>query len=120
MLVVGIDGCDGGWVAVVLKDGRFEKTALVNKFEHVPDKFSDADVVAVDIPIGLSEDCFRPVDEVARDFVGSMRSSVFPTPPRPVLEAATYEQAKKLSKDLTAKGVSKQSYSLRAKIFEVE
>lgn len=47
--------------------------------------------------------------------VGRRRGSVFPTPPRVALAAATYAEARTLFPSLSA-----QSFSLRTKILEVE
>jgi predicted RNase H-like nuclease len=52
--------------------------------------------------------------------VGPRRSSVFPTPPRSVLEAASYQDALDISRSLGAAGISKQSFGLAPKILEVD
>lgn len=71
------------------------------------------------MPIGLLEDEFRQADAEAKKFLGKRASSIFLTPPRRVLEAANYEKANRLARRL-GKGISKQAYNLREKIFEVE
>jgi len=45
---------------------------------------------------------------------------VFTTPPCPVLEAPTYAEANRISKKLSKRGISQQSYGLRKKILEVD
>jgi predicted RNase H-like nuclease len=112
---VGVDACRGGWVAVELGAAPVVRPT----FADVLARFRDASVVAVDIPIGLPEDEPRPADVAARAFVGARRSSVFLTYPRAVLEAATYEDALSLARSLGWPGISKQSYGLRHRIFEV-
>jgi predicted RNase H-like nuclease len=57
---------------------------------------------------------------MAKTFVGKRSSSVFHAPPREVLEATTYREANRLSKDLFGRGISAQAYALRAKILEVD
>jgi predicted RNase H-like nuclease len=52
--------------------------------------------------------------------VGPRRSSVFPTPPRSVLEAASYQEALGVSRNLGLAGISKQSFGLALRILEVD
>ncbi len=60
-------------------------------------------------------------DTEASAFVGPRRSSVFWTPPRAVIEAETYEDARQLAKERFGFGVSSQAYrGLRKKILEVD
>ena len=56
----------------------------------------------------------------ARRFVGPRASSVFTTPIRPVLEAPTYAEARRLSTELTGRSVSAQTYALAKRILEVD
>ena len=86
-------------------------TALVQLLGNLP----NAEAVGVDIPIGLPEEGLRAADVAARKFVGPRRSSVFPTPPRAALTAATYAEARKVLTSLSA-----QSFALGKKILEVE
>ena len=50
---VGVDACPGGWVAIDLRDLRFKEALVARSFAEIRAAFPDADVVAVDIPIGL-------------------------------------------------------------------
>ena len=59
-------------------------------------------------------------DEEARRFVGPRRSSDFPTPPRAILEAPTYDEALALAQALGGPGISRQSFALAPKILEVD
>jgi len=74
----------------------------------------NADAYGIDMPIGLPERGRRRADESAQAFVGPRRSSVFFAPPRPAL-LVPYAEALAL-----APGLSRQAYSLGAKILEVE
>ena len=121
--VVGADVTRGKWVAVVLEDGRFDRAFLAPTVDDIHEQVPEAKVIAVDIPIGLSGgagDWPRACDLAAREFVGPRRNSVFATPPRPVVDAASYEQANASHRSITGKGLSKQTWALRAKILEVE
>ena len=120
MQVVGVDGYPGGWVAVALDDGRYSATALCRTLGQVLGQFPDARVVGVDIPIGLPGGGQRPADQAAREFVGPRRNSVFPTPPRSVLEQPGYAEAVAECRRLGLGGISRQAYALRGKIFEAD
>ncbi|MGQ0576652.1 MAG: DUF429 domain-containing protein, partial [Pseudonocardia sp.] len=75
--------------------------------------------VGVDIPLGLPAGPGRRACEVsARERLGRDRSSVFFTPPRAVLEAATYEQACAVARGLTGRAISLQTFHITAKIRE--
>ena len=118
--VLGIDGAEGGWLAVLLVDGYFAGADLQPSVSDLLARFPGVEVVAIDIPIGLPKGQFRPADGAARKFVGPERAaSVFSTPPAEVLDAPTYDEANKISRRLLGTGISQQSWALRARIFEV-
>ncbi|HZA41636.1 MAG TPA: DUF429 domain-containing protein [Actinomycetota bacterium] len=119
-LAVGVDAYKGGWVAVVLRGGSFYDSCTHRTFEALLGHHPEADVIAADIPIGLPSSAPRQADLLARTFVGARRSSVFMTPPRRVLEAATYEDALTAAAALGFGGISRQSYGLARKILEVD
>ncbi len=121
MHVVGVDGCPGAWVAVRYDLTRRELTAAIHVgFQRVLDRYADAAVVAVDIPIGLPEGHSRRCDLQARAALGPRRNSVFPAPDRRLLAASHYEEALALSRRLTGKGISKQTFAICHKIAEVD
>jgi predicted RNase H-like nuclease len=116
--VAGVDIASGGWAVVVLEGNRVADAFRCGTFADA--LLVDAAVVAVDIPIGLPESDARPADVAARRFVGARASSVFPTPPREVLEAETYADARRIALESTGKSVSAQSYALARRILEVD
>jgi predicted RNase H-like nuclease len=120
MKVVGVDGCRGGWVACTLGlDGSPEPNFVLHTtFSSILG--GDVDVIGVDIPIGIQQAGVRAADASARRFVGPRASSVFSTPPRAVLAAATYAEALRLSRGLAGVGVTKQAFALRQRILEVD
>jgi predicted RNase H-like nuclease len=76
----------------------------------------DVDVVAIDMPIGLSENGVRACDVAARrrlQRVGA-GSSVFPTPVRAVLATDDYAEARALSRAATnpPRALSAQAFQL--------
>jgi predicted RNase H-like nuclease len=119
MSFVGVDGCRSGWVAVVLRGGAIEGCFLAT-IGAVGEVVPDAEVIAIDMPIGLPEVPPRPADVAARRFLGRQGSSVFPTPVRAALVAATHAAATEASRLQTGTGISQQAFALAPKILEVE
>ena len=120
MLVVGVDGCKDGWLAISALDGDFREASLFAHLDELVAAFPTADVVAVDIPIGYPQGAPRGADIEARKFVGRRHASVFPTPPRKALIAGNYEDAVTIARALTGRGISRQSFALGPKILEAE
>lgn len=120
MRCVGVDGCPGGWVGVVLGDqgviGAVHGATLAELAAQVP----DADGFGVDIPIGLPVGGQRRADVAARRLLGARRSSVFATPVREALLAPTAQEANTVSRRLTGHGLSRQAYALAPKILEAD
>lgn len=124
MVVLGVDAYRGGWVAVALRaDGStnaFTGPTLELLTAPLKGTADEPEVVAVDIPIGLPVDGQRAADVAVRQVLGPRRSSVFFTPVRQALLAATHAEATEISVELTGKGISQQAYALRARIFDAE
>ncbi len=123
--VVGVDGCKAGWFAVRLFGQRRYQTCVFETFGELVSYYVDADLILVDMPIGLSEDVEpRECDRKARKLVGS---SVFRSPTRQaayqVLKAPNnYRAACKVEHEVakTPKGMSKQAFYISAKVAEVD
>lgn len=116
MLALGVDAARGGWIAVALEDGRFAGAVLERRFPQLLERFPDAAVVGVDVPIGLPEvGERRRADVEARKLVGARRSSVFFTPARAALEALTYGEARAIASSTSAQG-----WALRTAILDVD
>jgi predicted RNase H-like nuclease len=117
MAVLGVDGCPGGWVAARVEDD--ELTWHCGSFVDL--LRLEAAVVGVDIPVGLPTGAERRAADVqAREALGPQRSSVFFTPPRTVLEAASQPEATALSRAAGSTGVSIQLFHVLAKVAEVD
>jgi predicted RNase H-like nuclease len=110
MAVLGVDGWRGAWVGALL-DGRSVTLLHLPRIADVL-AVADVDLVAIDMPIGLSEEGARACDVEARRRLGRARSSVFPAPLRPVLDAPDYLAACSLSMDASGKALSKQAWNL--------
>ena len=112
MIVAGVDGCRGGWAVALADDTSIIEVRVVPTFADVAALRCDA--LAVDMPIGLLDHGPRACDVEARRRLGPRRSSVFPTPLRPMLTATTYAEASAIA------GLSKQAFHLLPKIREVD
>ena len=118
---LGIDGCRSGWVMAFRIDGEIQ-------FETSVDLPSLNDVLAldasvmIDMPIGLlCEGGTRHCDALARAQLRPYRSSsVFGVPAREVARCTDYAEANALSRTLSGKGLSKQSFYLFPKIRELD
>lgn len=121
MWVAGVDGCRGGWVAVLieLEASRISRAAiyLAHRVVEILDMEPALHAVAIDIPIGLldrPEPGGRLCDREARRLLGRPRaSSVFNPPLRQQLSAKVYGGS-------LTKGMSRQTFSLLPKIREVD
>ena len=119
MTYVGIDACSKGWIAVAMADDGIAQAHFLPTIATVGSVIPDALLIAIDIPIGFPTAGHREADLSARAVLGPRRSSLFLTPSLAVLEAETHAIATALAVELTGQGISRQSYGLRAKIFEV-
>jgi predicted RNase H-like nuclease len=116
VLTVGVDAARGGWIAVALVDGRFGDAAFERRFPALLERFPEAEVFGVDVPIGLPDPGVRRrADLDARAIVGPRRSSVFFTPSRSALECPTYSAARGVAPDTSA-----QAWALRTAILDVD
>jgi predicted RNase H-like nuclease len=118
--VIGVDAAAGEWLGIMLVDGSYASAELVPTAAELLRLHPDAQVVAVDIPIGLPAGRFRPADAEARRFIGASRApSVFAALPAEVLAAETYADAVAIAQKLLGKGMSAQSFALKGRILEV-
>ncbi|HYM62268.1 MAG TPA: DUF429 domain-containing protein [Thermoanaerobaculia bacterium] len=121
-IIAGVDGCPSGWIVVRrrLDWGEIE-TVAVESIEELFDGVLKPAVVAIDIPIGLTESGPRAADVEVRSALGAKRaSSVFPAAIRPLLELTTYTEATATSRKIQGKGISKQGFAIYPKIREVD
>ena len=103
MPVLGVDGWRGAWVGALLEGRSVTLLALPDAAAVLA--VPGVEVVAVDMPIGLSDDGVRACDVAARTRLGRAGSSVFAAPVRAVLGARDYAEARRLSVAATG-GVS--------------
>jgi len=113
---VGVDGARSGWIAVWWDAGKFAHHVHPDARELF-EAHRAARVIAVDIPMGLCERNGRQADAEARSFVGGRRaSSVFATPVRGILDAATQAEASRRHREIDGRGFGAQSFAILPKI----
>src|SRR5262249_42903345 len=122
-MLIGVDGCRGGWV-VATADPLLSRLSFT-RVDDLGPLFAAAQageaLIAIDIPIGLSDDGPRACDLAARRLLGRPRaSSVFPAPPRAALAAPTYRRACALSRRCLGVALSLECFNILPKIREVD
>ena len=110
MAVLGVDGWRGQWVGALL-DGRSVRLLALPDIAAVL-AVADVEVIAIDMPIGLSDDGARACDVEARRRLPGATSTVFPAPVRPVLRATTYDEARSTSHAASGRSLSVQTFAL--------
>ena len=99
--------------------------ARLHSLEYVaplaPVLAEDLAVIAVDMPIGLSDTGSRACDRAARALLQPHGTRVFPAPPRVALRhIEDYAAACGASRAATGKAISRQAWNLLAAITEVD
>ncbi len=117
--VLGVDACKTGWVGIALSAGRVTPHYAPTIAELV-DAAGPVAVIAIDIPIGLSDQGPRQADLLARAFIRPRQSSVFLTPVRATLGVRQHTRASTINQEHTGQGLSIQAFSLLPKIQEVD
>lgn len=123
--VLGVDGCRGAWLGVLLDD---DGTAAGLYAPRISDLVAEAArlrprglaAVAIDIPIGLPDRGRRRADGLARAVLGARAPSLFPVPVRSAVEEADHAAASALSVGAAGLGISRQSHGLRTAILDVD
>lgn len=119
MKYVGVDGCRGGWFVFWL-DGEQWGMDVYEDWSSLWTVHADAAILLVDIPIGLPQNGTRQADILIRKQVKGRSSSVFNTPVRSAVYAATKPEARSISQSLSGKSLSEQSLMLIPKIVGVD
>jgi predicted RNase H-like nuclease len=120
--ILGVDACKGGWICIGrdLASGSIF-SAIYDSVEALLEAISNPIIVAIDIPIGLTESGPRECDLRVRQKLGSPRSSsVFPAPLRQALKATSREEADEITRSIDGKGVPAQAWGIYPRIREVD
>lgn len=111
-----------GWISVSrnLATGELSSEAHPS-VENLLERSSKPLVLAIDIPIGLTNSGPRECDRLARELVRSPRSSsVFPAPIRPALKVGTRKETDWISRSVDERGVGVQAWGLYERIREID
>ncbi len=128
-LIAGVDGRRGGWAVALVTLGTGPPQVAwhgvagqdAGGFRAVLDLAADAGAVGVDCPIGLPAHDWRPCDLLAKRRLDPASARVFLAPPRPVLAASSYTEARAAARDLLGgRGVSAQAYGLGRIVLAVD
>ena len=115
---VGVDGAGSGWIAVWMAKGMLSHTVYASARSLI-DAHRSATVVAVDIPVGLTDSGRRDADIQARKFVGGRRAcSVFSAPVRGILDATSQQEASRRHRVIDQRGFGAQGFAILPKIRE--
>ena len=116
-LIAGVDGSRAGWFAVSLDAHGRIASAVFSTSTTLCDALGKAGVIAVDVPIGLTDCGPRQCDRAARKALGTPRaSSVFPPPVRSALTAQTREAASLAQRRIDGRGIGVQAWGIFPKI----
>ncbi|WP_269931978.1 DUF429 domain-containing protein [Aminobacter sp. HY435] len=138
MTIAGVDGCKGGWIAVIRRDpGEPPEAEVFSRFEQLLAALPGDAVVAVDMPIGLPElsgKGGRGPEALVRPLLGQRQSSVFSIPSRAAVHAETADftsiqdwsaahrraSAVAMATSDPPRGVSIQAFGIFSKIREID
>jgi len=117
---VGIDGCNGKWVAVYITENHFE-VGKFNTIEDICNRYPEADSFIIDVPIGLaeSESDMRP-DRLVRKELGKKGPSIFEVPCRQVIYAEDKTAAREQNIAILGKSLSEQTLGICKAIKQVD
>lgn len=120
--IAGADGCSAGWIWLTLDlaTGELDHQCVGSARELLA-LTPQADILAIDVPIGLPDAGPRECDLAARRLLGRGRAaSVFTAPIRAVLEAQSWEEACRIREQVEGKRMSRQAWNIVPRIREVD
>ncbi|WP_274627357.1 DUF429 domain-containing protein [Arvimicrobium flavum] len=133
----GVDGCKGGWIAVIARPHAPLEVCVFAAFSDLLDALPGDAIVAVDMPIGLPDFTRhggRGPEALVRRLLGERQSSVFSIPSRAAVYAdesafvsieAWYDAHRRASEVARRtsdppRGVSIQAFGIFSKIREID
>jgi len=119
--ILGVDGCKGGWCYAESNTDKTDcRFGVVSSAQDLLELSPRLEVIAIDIPIGLTENGKRDCDCQARTVLGKRGVCVFPAPVRGALAAQTLDEASQLTRKSDGRGVSVQAWGIFPKVREVD
>jgi predicted RNase H-like nuclease len=118
--IAGADGCRAGWLVVEARENLSDAGFRIAPNWNEAD--SNARIIAVDMPIGLSASGVRRCEAEARKLLSPFASRVFKTMPRGALRFAQndWATANRWARAQGFGGISKQIWNIRPKIKEID
>jgi predicted RNase H-like nuclease len=116
--IAGVDGFRGQWLSVQERPDGLRDIEFISSFAELIAR-DEIDLFVIDIPIGLPDTGARSCDLLARRALGPRRSSVFPAPIRPMLDATSYRDASSRRYAVEGKRCSKQLYGILSLVRDV-
>lgn len=118
--LAGVDGCRDGWVCVE-ENGAQVTAFIAPSFAQLLERLPKSAIVAIDMPIGLTEAGARECDREARRFLGAPRgSSIFPAPVRAALFDGAYQEVSEAHFQADGRRITKQTFGILPKIMEID
>lgn len=120
-VLAGVDGCRGGWIAVISAGDKLQ-ARVMRDWKSLVSSLPARSILGVDIPIGLPRRGARLCDIEARRILGRPRgSSIFPAPARGVLMLpGSHQRVSRQHRRIDGRGLSQQAYRLIPKIQELD
>jgi len=122
-MFAGIDGCRFGWLVIILAGRDSCRWKLCADFADAAGFTSSTVLTLADVPIGLRDEGpeERSCDREARRLLGRPRmSAVYRIPPRPAVYSESYGEACSVSKAVTGRKISVQTWNILPKIREAD
>lgn len=117
---IGVDGCKGGWIAAILKQGKLEINRF-NNIDEIVNEYSNFDEFLIDMVIGLQGNKIhvRP-DTYARQIIKERSSTIFPAPCRQAVYADTVAEAYDANERVLGKKFTPLTVGIMPKIKELD
>jgi len=122
-LVLGVDGCPGGWCVVIVEVSSDALNVVGTKIAPTFNQVIaiKSEIICIDVPIGLTDSSDqRACDSLARKLLGQKQSSVFTPPCRAALARRDWALASEINLGITGRKLSKQTFAISPKICEVD
>lgn len=127
ILIAGVDGCPGGWLAVIrtLNDPASARAEIFPTFASLLAHTPRLAMIAIDIPIGLPDRAElggRSADVAARTVLGARKSAVFSVPARSAIMEPDYRAACAIAfaNSNPPRKISKQMFNIFPKVREID
>jgi len=115
----GIDRWRGGWIVAERRHDASIALWSTPTIDEATDRLASCTAVAIDMPISLVETGRRVAEAEVRSVLGASARSVFTSPTRAAVEAASQTQATQLNRANGGPGISAQAFGLFASIREL-